>query len=222
MWRGAATASAVAALMVAMPGAARALDVSALINQIAVQITSFFQSESDSNAAAIAQGQLTGPVNHNVPQVATHNPAAGPVTAPPVANAAPIVTAGDAVTSKASVIARGTINQSIEQRTSAEQKQKAKNAGAIAQGQIAGQPFNNDATQDATSAPAVAATTSGAVANAGEIEAGGDAVVSEASVDAGTIDQSGDQAKQQRRARAEGEERRRHRPGPNCRSAVQQ
>ena len=53
----------------------------------------------------------------------------------------------------------------------ADQSQKAKNAGTIAQSEIAGQPFTNTASQSATAAPPVDPTSSGPVANSGEVEA---------------------------------------------------
>jgi hypothetical protein len=76
--------------MVAVPSNARALDISQVFNQVVAQISSFFQSESDSNAAAIAQNQTAAPLpNTAPPQTVLYNPVSGPVTEPGVINAAP-------------------------------------------------------------------------------------------------------------------------------------
>ena len=168
------------------------VDASAAINQAVEQKNSAEQEQKAKNAGAIAQGQIAGqPFNNNATQTATSAPAVDPTASGPVSNSGEVEAGGNAVASIASVNAGATINQAIKQKNSAEQEQKAKNAGAIAQGQIAGQPFNNNATQTVTSAPVVGTTTSAPVTNSGEAETGGDAVVSEASVNAGaTIGQA--------------------------------
>jgi hypothetical protein len=115
------TGSAVAALLVAMPVTASALDVSSIIEQITNEIQSLFQSDDDSGGA-IAQSQTTGPLaNAGAPQVATNAAVTPPVTAPAVANAVPIDTDGDAVVSDASVNASSRFSQTFKQSISAEQ-----------------------------------------------------------------------------------------------------
>ena len=132
----------------------------------------------------------------------------GPTTSGPVTNDGEVGGSGDAVARKAIVDAGATIGQTIEQGNSAEQSQKAKNAGAIAQNQTTGQPFTNTASQAATAAPTVGPTTSGPVTNTNEVWVDGDVVASKASVNAGTtIGQAvkqGNSAKQSQKAKDAG------------------
>ena len=94
--------------------------------------------------------------------------------------------------SKASVLANAKIVQSAKQRISSEQSQSAGD-GTVTQEQQAG-AFSNQAAQQATAGQVVTDTIAGPATNSGDVEAGGDAVVSKARVEAGAkIDQKIDQ-----------------------------